>query len=182
MTVSRLRPMQDDDLDMVRQWRNHEDVRRYMYTQHEIGLEEHRRWFSRAQETPGVHLLILEQNGENCGFVNITQIHEGPVSDWSFHLAPNAPKGAGRQLGCASLDYAFCKQGWHKVCGEALEFNEKSIRFHLKLGFLQEGRLREQYYHGGKFYDVLRFGILAKEWFEIRAQVTAKIDTAELTV
>jgi UDP-4-amino-4,6-dideoxy-N-acetyl-beta-L-altrosamine N-acetyltransferase len=173
--------METNDLDMVREWRNDINVRRYMYTQHEIGAEEHRRWFSRAIAAPGVHLLILEQDGMDCGFVNITQIRQGPIADWSFHLAPNVAKGTGKQLGLAALDYAFVNEGLHKVCGEALEYNERSVRHHLRLGFVQEGKLRDQYFDNAKFYDVLRFGILAEEWFGIRAEIAAKLTAVKPT-
>lgn len=42
---SHIRPMVYADLERVLAWRNHPDVRRYMYTQHEITLDEHQRWY-----------------------------------------------------------------------------------------------------------------------------------------
>jgi hypothetical protein len=38
-----VRPMADADVERVLAWRNHLKVRRYMYTQHEITLDEHQR-------------------------------------------------------------------------------------------------------------------------------------------
>jgi RimJ/RimL family protein N-acetyltransferase len=86
------------------------------------------------------------------------------VADWGFYLAPDAPKGSGRELGKQALDYAFTQLGLHKVCGQALGFNKRSIAFHTALGFTEEGCLREQHFNDGKFHDVVCFGLLSHEW------------------
>jgi UDP-4-amino-4,6-dideoxy-N-acetyl-beta-L-altrosamine N-acetyltransferase len=156
--------MTEDDLKQVLQWRNHEDIRRYMYTTHEIGLEEHRNWFSNASKNPSVYLLIYEHLGQACGFVNITRGRCVQVADWGFYLAPDAPKGTGRSLGKQALVYAFDELELHKVCGQALGFNERSITFHTALGFIEEGRLRDHHFDGTAFHDVVCFGLLEQEW------------------
>jgi UDP-4-amino-4,6-dideoxy-N-acetyl-beta-L-altrosamine N-acetyltransferase len=162
--VDRMRPMTTDDLALVLSWRNHPDIRRYMYTQHEIALTEHQSWFERASENPHKHLLIFEDGLNPQGFVQMTQLGGGPVAEWGFYAAPDAPKGTGRRMGKAALRYAFEQIGLHKLCGQALAYNEPSIRFHRALGFQQEGLLRDQYYDGQCFHNVLCFGLLNSEW------------------
>ena len=164
MAAYNLRTMTKSDLQQVLQWRNHPDVRRYMYTTHEIRPEEHRKWFSNASADPAVELLIYEQHGEAQGFINITRTRCQEVADWGFYLAPNAPKGSGGQLGKQALSYAFARLGLHKVCGQALGFNERSIAFHKRLGFIEEGHLRDQHFDGNQFHDVVCFGLLNREW------------------
>lgn len=156
--------MTNEDLTRVLAWRNHEEVRRYMYTQHEISLAEHSRWFERASQDSNRHLLVFESNAVPLGFINLHQIAFGGVADWGFYAAPDAPKGTGRQLGQAALQYAFIHLGLHKLCGQALGHNERSIRFHRSLGFQQEGILREQHFDGQSYHDVVCFGLLASEW------------------
>lgn len=164
MTEHRLRPMSEADLEQVLGWRNHPEVRRYMYTAHKITLDEHRKWFSGASRNPEVHLMIYEHMGLSSGFVNITQTRCPEVADWGFYLAPDAPKGTGRSLGVQALAYVFEELGLHKVCGQALGFNERSIAFHRALGFCEEGRLRDQHFDGDMFHDVVCFGLLEHEW------------------
>lgn len=159
-----IRAMTHADLERVLAWRNHEDVRRYMYTQHEIGLEEHARWFEQASQDKHRHLLVFERDAIPLGFINIHQIAPGGLADWGFYAAPQAPKGTGSQLGKAALLYAFTQAKLHKLCGQALVYNERSIRFHLNLGFHQEGILREQHFDGQRYHDVVCFGLLASEW------------------
>ena len=161
---SQIRPMVHADLERVLAWRNHPDVRRYMYTQHEIMLEEHQRWFERSLPDPKIHLLIFEVDQQPLGFVNFNETGKGGIADWGFYVAPDSPKGIGRQLGCAALGHAFTQIKLHKVCGQALANNQRSIQFHLGLGFQQEGTLRDQHFDGERYHHVNCFGLLTHEW------------------
>lgn len=162
-----VRPMTEVDLEQVLSWRNHQEVRRYMFTQHKISLEEHAHWFARASQDPARHLLVFEIDRCPVGFINIHQIASGGIADWGFYAAPDAPKGTGRALGQTALRYAFEATGLYKLCGEALAFNERSIRFHISLGFQREGVLRQQHFDGQQYHDVVRFGLLANEWLQV---------------
>lgn len=165
-TSTSARPMNEGDLEQVLSWRNHPDVRRYMFTQHEILLEEHTRWFARASQDPERHLLVFEIDATPLGLINIHRIASGGIADWGFFAAPDAPKGTGHLLGKAALRYAFEAAGLHKLCGRVLAFNERSMRFHMKLGFQREGNLRHQYFDGQHYQDVVCFGLLANEWHQ----------------
>ena len=163
-TSAPIRPMIREDLELVLDWRNHQDVRRHMYTQHEISLEEHTRWFERASRDSRRHLLVFESSSVPLGFINIHESVSQGVAAWGFYAAPDAPKGTGRQLGQAALHYAFIDAGLHKLCGQALAYNERSIKFHLSQGFKQEGILRDQHFDGQCYHHVVCFGLLASEW------------------
>lgn len=164
MTKHQLRPMTEADLEQVLQWRNHPEVRRCMYTTHEIHLDEHREWFESASANPSIDLLIYEKDDIPQGFVNITRTRCAQVADWGFYLAQNSLRGRGRELGKLAIKYAFAQLGLHKICGQALGFNERSIAFHKTLGFAEEGRLREQHFDGSQFHDVVCFGLLNRDW------------------
>ncbi len=156
--------MTEADLETVLSWRNHKEVRRFMYTQHEISKEEHSRWFERASTDPKRHLLIYQLGNKALGFVNIHEIASGGIADWGFYAAPDSPRGTGSALGYAVLQHAFQTLNLHKLCGQTIAFNEHSIRFHMKLGFLKEGVLRQQYFDGNNYHDVWCFGLLAALW------------------
>lgn len=159
-----IRRMVHADLERVLAWRNHPDVRRYMYTQHEITAAEHQRWFERTSPDPKKHLLIFEANHQSLGFVNFNEAGISGIADWGFYVAPDAPKGSGRQLGRAALNHAFTQLKLRKICGQALAYNERSIQFHQSLGFQQEGILRDQYFDGECHHHVICFGLLGHEW------------------
>jgi UDP-4-amino-4,6-dideoxy-N-acetyl-beta-L-altrosamine N-acetyltransferase len=161
-----IRPMRNDDVVQVLAWRNHPNVRRYMRTQHEISKEEHQRWFDRISHDQSYQLLIVEGNEIPLGFVNFSGLSAQGVADWGFYLTSGAPQGSGKKLGIAALDFAFKELKLHKVCGQALAFNEASIRLHKKLGFFQEGVLREQCLIAHQYHHLLCFGILSEEWLK----------------
>lgn len=166
-TSLNLRPMRVDDLEQVLAWRNHPDVRRYMFSQREISFDEHSQWYMRASQDISRHLLIFEINEIPLGFVNIHQITTGSIAAWGFYIAPDAPKGTGKALGKAALRFTFGQARLFKLCGQVLAHNEKSIRFHENLGFKQEGVLRRQHFDGQEHHDIVCFGILYDEWDQL---------------
>lgn len=149
---------------MVLAWRNHPAVRSYMLTQHEISIQEHLNWFARVHRDKTRRQLIVLDGGKPIGFVQFNPVTHGGIAEWGFYASPDAPKGSGRKLGQASLRYAFKDLGLHKVCGQAIESNTASIMFHQKLGFAEEGRLRDQQRIGSEYHTLFCFGLLAKDW------------------
>lgn len=156
--------MTREDLELVLQWRNHIDIRRFMLTQHEIKLEEHTRWFGKVSADPTRKLMIVEEGQQPLGFVQFSSVSDDGVSDWGFYVRPDAPKGSGRKLGTMALNFAFDSWNLHKVCGQAIVENVASIAFHQRLGFVKEGVLREQSKVAGKHSDLVCFGLLKSEW------------------
>lgn len=152
-----------DYLSLMR-WRNDPKIRSYMYTQHIITTKEHQSWLKKITTDNSYHPLILEFNNKPLGFVNIHQIAKGGIADWGFYISPDAPKGTGSKLGEQALDYAFNKLGLYKVCGQALDFNEASRRFHERFGFKKEGILEQHYFDGQKYHNVINFGLLAHDY------------------
>lgn len=168
--ITLCREMTKADLDLILQWRNHPEIRRHMYTTHEITREEHALWYSRASVDPRKHLLIYEKNTNPLGFVGITMLNDGRIAEWGFYASPNAMKGTGKDLGDAALSYAFNTLQIYKLCGQALASNERSIRFHERLGFQREGRLRHQHFDGSTYIDVICFGLMHTEFQDSKAQ------------
>jgi UDP-4-amino-4,6-dideoxy-N-acetyl-beta-L-altrosamine N-acetyltransferase len=152
------------DLSLVLGWRNHQDVRRNMFSQHEITLIEHQVWFDKTFQDPRTHLLNFEVNHQSIGFVNFSETGSGGTAEWGFYTAPDAPRGSGQQLGNAALRHAFFNLNLQKICGQALEYNNRSIRMHKSLGFKQEGILCNQHFDGETYHNIICFGLLRNDW------------------
>ena len=157
-----LRPMLEGDLERILEWRNNKNIRRYMYNKNLIGIEEHKAWYLEKSKQEGQHLLIFELEGVPLGFVSFS-VREGHLADWGFYTSPEAPKGTGYKLGKIALNYAFEDLQMHKISGEVLDFNKKSIEFHLRMGFTQEGILREHFFDGVSYHSVIYFGLLSMD-------------------
>ncbi len=159
-----IRPVSSGDLEQMLMWRNQPHVRASMFTQHEISSDEHRQWFDRCSQDPSRCLMIVEQAGSPLGFVGFSGVGVGAIATWGFYAAPGAANGAGTKLGLTALDFAFYTLQLHKVCGQALAFNEASVRMHQKFGFRQEGVLRQQHRIHDSYHDIICFGLLGEEW------------------
>lgn len=159
-----LRPMAASDLQTVLQWRNHPAIRSSMLHQEEIRFADHQAWFERASTDTARRLLVAIDGDAAVGFVHFTHAVPAAVSDWGFYAAPGAAKGTGTRLCAAALDLAFGELGLHKVCGQVLDTNPASARLHMKLGFVQEGLLREHHLIGSRHHNLVCFGILKREW------------------
>lgn len=159
----RLRPMAEADLELVLGWRNHPDVRQHMYTRNEICLAEHICWFRSVSVEPGRVLLILEVNAVRCGYVNF-RCDESGQAVWGFYLAPNSPKGTGKLLGQASIDYGFDVLGLEKIWGEVLPNNLASQNFHLRHGFVLESIIQGKTDGDQKIGNVRRYLLTRSAW------------------
>lgn len=156
--------MRKSDLETVLSWRNNPDVRKCMLSQHEITVDEHRAWFDRSEKDDARALLVVEEDNQMVGCVVFSNISCGGTADWSFYADPYSPAGTGRKVCEAALDFAFSELQVHKVVGQVLDFNKASIRMHLRLGFTQEGVLREHQLIDGKHLGLILFGLLTFEW------------------
>lgn len=159
-----IRKLVEDDLPMLLAWRNHAEVRRFMFTQHKISLDEHRNWFAKAKQDASRCLLIVEEAKQALGYVQFSKIEEGGVADWGFYARPDALKGNGRKLGVVALNHAFDSLKLHKVCGQAIASNQVSIAFHQRLGFIQEGVLIDQQRINRAYHSLHCFGLLSTDW------------------
>lgn len=160
----RLRSLILPDLPMLLSWRNHPSVRSVMFSQHEIAAEEHREWFLRASDDACRRLLIAEDADGPFGFVQFAAVGKGAISDWGFYIRPDAVKGSGTILCRTALEYAFDVLALHKVCGQAITTNAASVGIHRKLGFVEEGVLRDQKLVNGSYLSLVCFGLLKSEW------------------
>lgn len=160
----KIRVVSPDDLPLILEWRNHPEIRRFMFTQHEISLDEHQNWFMKSSKDFTRLFYIVEEAQQPIGYVQFNNVARGGVADWGFYVRPGAPRGTGRKMGVTALCHAFEVLDLHKVCAQAIESNSASIAFHKRLGFFQEGALREQQYINGVYHTVFCFGLLADEW------------------
>lgn len=170
MPIDTLHPLTEADLPLVRAWRNHADVRRHLFSTHEITDDEHRAWFARQQTDATRRLWLFRRDGVPLGFVQLSGVEAGGIAEWGFYAAPDAPRGTGSALGRATLARAFGAEALHKVGGQVLAENAASLAFHRRLGFAEEGVLRQQHRSGATYHDIHCFGLLRSDWLRPDAE------------
>jgi len=83
----------------------------------------------------------------------------------SLFIAPEYQgKGYGKQALLMLMKFAFKKMNLYRLEAEVIDYNEKAKSLFEKARFILEGRLRDAKYNDGKYYDVLRYGLLKDEY------------------
>lgn len=120
---------------------------------------------------PGVRWgLQAKADGELIGTVGLFAWNRG----WStctlgYELARRAQgQGLMQEALRATLDWGFREMKLHRISAQIHPDNEASLRSVRKLGFVEEGLLREIGYWGGRFHDLMQYSLLSTE-FEHRA-------------
>ena len=73
--------------------------------------------------------------------------------------------GYGSDAACILLRYMFGERRFNKCTVRIFDFNTASLWMHRRLGFVEEGRLRQQEFFAGRYCDVVVMGLLAAEYF-----------------
>ena len=64
----------------------------------------------------------------------------------------------------AVLRFGFQNMGLNRIEADASIYNVGSITLLQKVGFIQEGIEREQYYEDGNYHDLALFALLKRDW------------------
>ena len=73
-------------------------------------------------------------------------------------------KGYGSEAVQLLVDYGFRYQNFRKIWLNVHSNNERAIKAYQKVGFIEEGRLREHVYSDGDYVDLIYMGIVRREW------------------
>lgn len=175
-TLGQLRTIRDDELELMRSWRNAPAVRANMYTRHEISSSEHLAWWARTSQREDQRYFMYEKENKPLGIVGFTLIDLTNANcSWAFYAAPDAPKGTGSRMEFLALEHVFNTMGLHKLYCEVLAFNAPVIKLHQKFGFQIEGVFRQHHHVEKEYVDIYRLGLLTHEWAIKRNEMHSKL-------
>lgn len=157
-------------LDIILKWRNSDRIRLLMYNDQLISLDEHINWYNSIRSSEQIVVKLLLYLGKPIGLVNFSKISTVHKSCyWGFYIGEeDTPKGVGTILGYLALEYIFEIKNMRKVCAEIIGYNTQSIKFHQKMGFLEEGRLIDHIYKQGQLVDIILMAQFKRQWISIK--------------
>lgn len=167
----RLRAFREDDLKSAITWINNPVVTRYLTDMRPRSIVEERAWLDRAMrnDDPTAVMLVIEtSDGEYAGSVGLMHIDvRNRHAEAGIVIA--RPEDWGRGLGTEAMQlilrHAFEELNLHRILLRVFTFNERAIKSYVKIGFVEEGRLRENMFRHGAWHDTVLMGILADEYF-----------------
>ncbi len=171
------RALEPADAETTYLWRQDPEIaamvvgpRRY------VSLVTEREWVlhvigEHAKGTQQRWAVCAKETGEMIGLSTLHSIdHLNRACQFAIMIGNKAywGKGVAVRANLFSFDHAFDQLNMNSVRGDLLESNTASLRLHRKLGFTEEGRLRQAVLRNGKFEDLISIAMLRDEFMKLR--------------
>lgn len=167
-----LREYRKEDLPYMRKWVNNAEITQYLS---HIFLYPHT-----INATESFLNSMLDGSSSMKGFIIAhkgTEEYIGQIDlikiDWvnrvgTLGIVIGTTDYLGKGYGTEAIkliqEFAFNKLNLHKLDLEVRAYNDRAIKCYKKCGFIEEGRIRENYFIDGKYTDTLFMGILKSEY------------------
>lgn len=171
-----LRAIEEADLELLHQWGADPDLWNLLGGwRFPSSMRQMRSWFEGLAADQLNQRFAVELPGTGLvGTANLVEI------DWknnhAFHgMMIGDPAMRGRGLGVdvimAVMRYAFDELHLARLDGSMIAYNEASLKTYCrKCGWKEEGRQRDWYYRGGRYWDRIMVGVTEPDY---RALVAA---------
>lgn len=165
-----LRPIEFNDVEKFYKWRNDLQIKKLaMMHPFPVTMESEKEWIesvSKGKDNQLVLFSICEKDtGNFIGFVklfNINWVHRFCY----FGIIIGEDSARGKGYGYESLklirDYAFNILDIRKILLEVVDLNNAAIKLYKNFGFIEEGRLKNQFFFDGIWHDVLIMSLFKK--------------------
>jgi RimJ/RimL family protein N-acetyltransferase len=164
----RLVPLEVAHLPLVMTWVNDRDVMQYFALRQErIEEAEERVYLERllGSGTDRAFSVFVGDRDDEAGYVGQVSVNQiyWPARNGRIFLVVRAAM-QGRGLGAAALDalvaHAFGPLDLHKLWLIVRRDNRRAQAMYLRAGFEFEGVLRDEYRVAGRWFDMVRMGIV----------------------
>ena len=157
----------------LREIRNEEGVRKWMYTDHIISANEHLDWIRRLKDDDRqVVFVLINDASDSLGVVSISAIDRlHNKADWAYYLTEKARGGLGSSVEYATINFVFDTLGLDKLNCEVIQGNHAVVKLHTKFLFKEEGFRRSNIVKNGERIGVHLLGVTRQEWYAGRKVV-----------
>ena len=171
-------PLKEEDIELVREWRNSPEVSQYMFGDDFITKEQQERWFDSINRETKSKYWIIKYEEKKLGVASIVRIDKNLQScHWGFYLGDSSIRGAGigTKVEYNVIKYVFDCLNLNKLQCEVFTTNEKVIKMQEKFGFRREAYYREHCIKKNKKIDVVGLALLQSEWRVMESYMKNKI-------
>ncbi|MEE1244206.1 MAG: GNAT family protein [Acutalibacteraceae bacterium] len=168
----KLRELERDDLKTINKWRNNPYLISFLGAPFRfINNEVDEKWFDNymANRAVNVRCAIVDDSDNIIkGLVSLNSIdylNQSAELNIMIGDEDNCGKGIGTFAVNVILKHAFENMNLRRIYLTALEDNSRARHLYEKLGFVQEGVLRESNFKNGKFINMVMYSILREEFY-----------------
>lgn len=171
-----LREYRWEDFDSIRSWVNDREITQFLsslflFPHTKNKTESYLKMMLEGSSDARGFVIANKENGEYIGQIDLIEIDWvsrkgtlGIVIGRKDYLG----KGIGTEAISLLLNFAFNEMNLNKIDLTLSDYNKRGIRCYEKCGFVEEGRLREDFYTGGKYTDTIMMGCLKKDFERIK--------------
>ncbi len=170
----RLRAYRKEDLSLRLSYINDPEILRTIVSDipYPLTLQEEEKWFESISALQDTYKFAIETL-DDLRFIGGCSIND---VDWKNSTATIGifigdktywGKGYGTDAVNTLVSFIFNEMNIHKVRLTCYALNERAIRCYEKCGFVEEGRLRQEIYKDGRYYDKVAMGILREEFLNL---------------
>jgi RimJ/RimL family protein N-acetyltransferase len=172
-----LRPIKRSDISCFLRWFNDPEMVQYldMYLpMTEMSEEKFIEDLGTTRARSDIIFVVEAIEGEsskpigNCGLHSISPKDHNATFGIIIGEKDYWGRGYGVEAARLLINYGFQQLNLHRISSTAIAYNDRSIKLHKKLGFREEGRLRQAMFKNGQYHDRVEFGILGEEWKGLR--------------
>ena len=157
-----LRAVEREDLPLLRDWRNMPEFRKNFREVRELNITNQEKWFEKSCiNNPNDFMFIIQRLSDNkpigaAGLLYINWIIRS--ADFSFYIGENGAyidnEGYADDAAKLLIDYGFNNLNLHKIWMELYEIDKEKIAFFTKkFDFKIDGKLRDNCFEDGKFWN-----------------------------
>lgn len=164
--------IEKEDLPVLKKWRNLPEFRKHFREYRELNNEMQLQWYEAKVVNDNTTEMFAIRDRESLellgcvGLAYINWVHRH--ADLSLYVGwQNSyidDLGYAEESCRLLLNYAFAEIGLNKVWTEIYKFDHKKNTLYNKLGFQQDGMLRQNYFYDGRWWDSRILSILAAEY------------------
>jgi UDP-4-amino-4,6-dideoxy-N-acetyl-beta-L-altrosamine N-acetyltransferase len=153
--------LNDNEKELVRRWRNYDNIRKWMFSDKIIAQEEHLAFINRLQNDTKNAYWLVKDDERYMGVVYLNKIDRMNKNAFlGIYTNPeNNIKGTGSSLIKCIKKLSFEIAGFHALKLEVLVNNEKAIYLYKKMGFIEKDKIKDFVVKNGEWQDVLIMGI-----------------------
>ena len=169
-----LKKLQENDLEMVMDWRMRPYITKYMNTDPVLTIDGQKKWFDKVLKNATQKYWIICVDDVPVGMLQLMDIDTvNSRCSWGYYIAEIEYRSLqlAMYLEWNLYNYVFDILKLHKLCNETFVENAQVVKLHLLCGSKQDGIMRDHIYKNGKFYDVSIGSIIADEWYEKRSKI-----------
>jgi len=124
-----------DQKKMVLEWRNHSNIRKWMFRQESINLESHLNYIESLDTREDRAYFLVKKDTRDIGVIDFTNIdHECKKTEFGIYSNPTL-KGIGNLLMGSIIDYAFNVLKVNTLISKVFEENIPAIKLYKRYNF-----------------------------------------------